>query len=106
MSSIDLRDASVALNASVVDEHRLSPFGDRVRVYASEAIERASVVIDCTGDGDVFVVKAGPTLEVSGRFPMGEPLMATPALAGDTMFVRGERHLFAIAKTARIAERF
>jgi outer membrane protein assembly factor BamB len=57
-------------------------------------------------DGDIFVVKAGPTLEVSGRFPMGEPLMATPALAGDTMFVRGERHLFAIAKTAGIAERF
>jgi len=27
---------------------------------------------------------------------MGELLMATPAFAGDTMFVRGVEHLFAI----------
>jgi hypothetical protein len=29
---------------------------------------------------------------------MGEPLMATPALAGGAMFVRGEKHLFAIQR--------
>jgi len=29
---------------------------------------------------------------------MGEPLMATPAIAGGTMYVRGERRLFAIGK--------
>jgi hypothetical protein len=29
---------------------------------------------------------------------MGEPLMSTPALAGGTMFVRGEKHLFAIGR--------
>jgi outer membrane protein assembly factor BamB len=50
-------------------------------------------------DGDIFVVRAGPSFELLGRYPMGEPLMATPALAGDTMYVRGERHLFAIGKT-------
>ena len=48
-------------------------------------------------DGDVFVIRAGRTFEILGRYSMGEPLMATPALAGDTMYVRGERHLFAIA---------
>jgi outer membrane protein assembly factor BamB len=51
-------------------------------------------------DGDVFVVKAGPSLEVLGRNPMGEPLMATPAVADGVMYVRGERHLFAIARRA------
>jgi outer membrane protein assembly factor BamB len=50
-------------------------------------------------DGDIFVVRAGPSFELLGRYPMGEPLMATPALAGNTMYVRGERHLFAIGKT-------
>ena len=49
-------------------------------------------------DGDVFVVRAGPTFELISKNPMGEPLMATPALAGGTMYVRGERHLFAIGK--------
>jgi outer membrane protein assembly factor BamB len=48
-------------------------------------------------DGDVFVVKAGPKMEVLARNAMGEPLMATPALAGGVMFIRGERHLFAVA---------
>jgi len=50
-------------------------------------------------DGDIFVVKTGPAFEVLGQYSMGEPLMATPAIAGGTMFVRGERTLFAIGKT-------
>jgi len=29
---------------------------------------------------------------------MGEALMATPALAGGMMIVRGERHLFAVGR--------
>ena len=35
---------------------------------------------------------------------MGEPLMATPAIAGDAMYVRGEKHLFAIGKNGRSAK--
>jgi outer membrane protein assembly factor BamB len=50
-------------------------------------------------DGDIFVVKAGRSFEILGRHSMGESLMATPALAGDAMYVRGERHLFAVAAT-------
>jgi outer membrane protein assembly factor BamB len=49
-------------------------------------------------DGDIFVIRAGRTFEILGRHAMGEPLMATPALGGDTMYVRGERHLFAIGR--------
>jgi outer membrane protein assembly factor BamB len=48
-------------------------------------------------DGDIFVVRSGATFELVAKNPMGEPLMATPALAGGTMYVRGEKHLFAIA---------
>jgi outer membrane protein assembly factor BamB len=49
-------------------------------------------------DGDVFVVNAGPKFEIAGKNPMGEPLMATPAIAGKTMFIRGERTLFAVGR--------
>jgi outer membrane protein assembly factor BamB len=49
-------------------------------------------------DGDIFVVRTGPAFELLGKNPMGEPLMATPAIAGGTMYVRGERHLFAVGK--------
>ena len=49
-------------------------------------------------DGDIFVVRTGPAFEVIAQNTMGEPIMATPAIAGGTMFVRGQRTLFAIGK--------
>jgi outer membrane protein assembly factor BamB len=48
-------------------------------------------------DGDIFVVRSGRTFELLAKNPIGEPLMATPALAGGTMFVRGQRNLYAIS---------
>ena len=47
-------------------------------------------------DGDIFVVNAGPSFAIAGRYPMGEPLMATPAIADGALYVRGEKRLFAI----------
>ena len=47
-------------------------------------------------DGDIFTVKAGPQFELLGKSEMGEPLMATPAIAGRLLLVRTERHLWAI----------
>jgi outer membrane protein assembly factor BamB len=49
-------------------------------------------------DGDIFVVRAGATFELVSTNPMGERLMATPALANGRMFVRGEHHVFAIGR--------
>jgi outer membrane protein assembly factor BamB len=49
-------------------------------------------------DGDIFVVKAGADFQVLATNPMGERLMATPALSDGKMYVRGERNLFAIGR--------
>ncbi|MBA3950138.1 MAG: PQQ-binding-like beta-propeller repeat protein [Acidobacteria bacterium] len=49
-------------------------------------------------DGDVFVVKTGAAFEVLAQNALGEPIMATPAIAGGTLFVRGQKTLFAIGK--------
>ena len=49
-------------------------------------------------DGDIFVVKTGPAFEVLAQIPMGEPIMATPAIASGTLYVRGQKTLFAIGK--------
>jgi outer membrane protein assembly factor BamB len=49
-------------------------------------------------DGDVFVVKAGTGFELLATNPMGERLMATPALSEGKMYIRGERNLFAIGR--------
>jgi outer membrane protein assembly factor BamB len=47
-------------------------------------------------DGDILIVEAGPTFALLGRNPMGQALMATPAITGGMLLVRGERDLFAI----------
>ncbi len=49
-------------------------------------------------DGDVLVVEAGRTFRLIAANTMGETLMATPALAGGVMYVRGASTLFAISR--------
>jgi outer membrane protein assembly factor BamB len=57
-------------------------------------------------DGDVFVVKAGRKFELLATNPMGQALMATPAISRDLIVVRTETHVYAISanKTAGTAE--
>ena len=52
-------------------------------------------------DGEVLVVKAGPSFALVGRNPMGQPLMATPAISGRLLLVRGEHELVAVGSAAR-----
>jgi len=47
-------------------------------------------------DGDVYVIKAGPVFEILAKNSMGEAIMASPAISGGMMFVRGLKHLFCI----------
>ncbi|HJR61385.1 MAG TPA: PQQ-binding-like beta-propeller repeat protein [Vicinamibacterales bacterium] len=47
-------------------------------------------------DGDVHVVKAGRAYELLGTNRMGEPLMATPAISGNTIFIRTLTSLVAV----------
>jgi outer membrane protein assembly factor BamB len=56
-------------------------------------------------DGDVLVVRAGPKFELIATNPMGQPLMATPAISGGLLLVRGERDLFAVGSVRRRAQR-
>ena len=46
-------------------------------------------------DGDVFVVKAGPKYELLAKNPVGEVMMATPAISDGMVIVRTVSHLFA-----------
>ena len=52
-------------------------------------------------DGDVFVVKAGDKYELLSTNPVGEVLMATPAISDGTIFIRGEHSVFAIREKAK-----
>ncbi len=47
-------------------------------------------------DGDVFVVKAGPTYELLSKNAIGEVLMATPAISDGLIIFRGLKNVYAI----------
>ena len=49
-------------------------------------------------DGDVFVVKAGPKYELLAKNPVGEVMMATPAISDGMLIVRTVSHLYAFGE--------
>jgi outer membrane protein assembly factor BamB len=52
-------------------------------------------------DGDTFVIKAGPKHEVVRTNSLGEPVYASPAMAGGKIFIRGEKNLYAIEQAKK-----
>jgi len=49
-------------------------------------------------DGDIFVVKAGPKYELLATNPVGQVMMATPAISDGLVIVRGVSHVFAFGE--------
>jgi outer membrane protein assembly factor BamB len=49
-------------------------------------------------EGDTFIIKAGPKHEVLGTNSLGEPVYASPAIADGSIFIRGEKNLYAIGR--------
>lgn len=47
-------------------------------------------------EGETFVIKAGPQHEVLQKNSVGEPVMASLAIADGSIYIRGEQHLFKI----------
>jgi outer membrane protein assembly factor BamB len=66
--------------------------------FVASPVLAAGKLYIASEDGDVYVVKAGAQYELLSKNPIGEPVLATPALAGDLLLVRGAKHLFAIAE--------
>ncbi len=49
-------------------------------------------------DGEVYVIKAGPTYELLALNSMGEVCLATPAVAPGMLVIRTQHHLFGIGE--------
>jgi outer membrane protein assembly factor BamB len=49
-----------------------------------------------TETGDVYVLAAEPTFHLLAKNVLGERIVATPAVADNRLFIRGQRHLFCI----------
>jgi hypothetical protein len=47
------------------------------------------------------MLKAGPVHTIVRTNTLDEPVYSSPAIAGGRIYIRGERHLFAIGAVAR-----
>lgn len=66
--------------------------------FSASPVAADGRIILSSEDGDMFVVKAGPLFELLATNPMGERVMATPAISDGKLFIRAEHTLFAIGR--------
>jgi outer membrane protein assembly factor BamB len=77
--------------------------GGRVPVpatFTASPVAAGDLLLLTSEDGDTFVIRAGPKHEVVRTNTVGEPVYASPAIADGRIYIRGERHLFAIGQRA------
>ncbi len=73
--------------------------------YSASPVAADGKLYFSSEDGEIFVVKAGAEYELLSTNPMGEVLMATPAISEGVIYVRGLKHLFAIGSPGRARQR-
>src|SRR5262249_1369594 len=73
--------------------------GDGTTSFSASPVAIDGKVYYTSEDGDVYVVKAGPSFERLPVNAMGEVCMATAAISEGTLFFRTQKHLVAIGGT-------
>lgn len=66
--------------------------------FKSSLVAFGDKLLQTNEEGDTFVIKTGPKHEVLRTNTIDEPVWASLAFAQNTIFIRGEKHLFAIRK--------
>jgi outer membrane protein assembly factor BamB len=64
--------------------------------FSASPVAFEDKIVLSSEDGDSYVVKAGPTYELLSTNSIGEPIYASPAIAGGRILIRGEKSLFCI----------
>jgi len=78
----------------IIRQKRLA---DMDSVYASPVGADGRVYF-CSREGTTVVLKHGPEFEVLATNLLDETIDASPAVVGDAMFIRGEKHLYCISE--------
>ena len=76
--------------------------GDRLwqnrlgRHYSGSLVTARGLAFFVADDGITKAIKPGPKLQVVAENKLGEFTYATPAIAHDRFYIRGEKHLFCL----------
>ena len=87
-----------AYNAKTGDRIYQERLGGTGGAFTASPVASDGKLYLSSEDGDIFVVKAGPKYELLSKNPVGEVMMATPAISDGLLIVRGLNHLFAFGE--------
>ena len=74
--------------------------GGRVPVparFMGSPVAFAGFIALTSEDGDTYMLKAGPTHQITATNSVDEPVYSSPAISNGRIYIRGEKHLFAIS---------
>jgi outer membrane protein assembly factor BamB len=77
--------------------------GGRVPVparFMASPVAFGGVVAMTSEEGDTYLLKAGPAHQILRTNTLDEAVYSSPAISNGRIYIRGERHLFAIGKGA------
>jgi outer membrane protein assembly factor BamB len=64
--------------------------------FMGSAVAYSGMIAMTSEDGDTFLIKAGPQYEIVRTNTVDEPVYASLALANGRIYIRGEKHLYAV----------
>ena len=95
-----------AYNAKTGERIYQERLGGKGGAFTASPVASDGKIYLSSEDGDVFVVKAGPKYELLATNPVGEVLMATPAISDGLLIVRSTKHVYAFgAPTSKVARK-
>lgn len=83
-------------NATTGEQVYQKRIGKGTTGFTASAVAANKKLYYTSEDGDVYVIKTGAKFKLYATNAMGEPCMATPAISEGMIFIRGEKHLFAV----------
>jgi outer membrane protein assembly factor BamB len=84
-----------AYNAKTGERVYQERLGGTGGAFTASPVASEGKIYLASEDGDVFVVKAGPKYELLAKNPVGEVMMATPAISDGMLIVRTISNLYA-----------
>jgi len=78
------------------DRERLIERGGKSAKWFASPVLAGDQIICCSHAGDVVMVRAGDSFKVSGRSNVGELINASPAVVGNRLYLRTEKHLMCV----------
>jgi outer membrane protein assembly factor BamB len=80
------------------EEHYIERIPHKGYGFSASPVAADSKIYLPGEDGIILEMKAGKTLQYVRTHNIGEPIMASPAMSGNTLYIRGQNHLFAISR--------